>query len=92
MEESLRWEENLTNSMWEHLQLGDIDPKTMSPLVLAYIGDSIYDLAVRTFVISKGNMQVNKLNRHACSLVKAEMQSKMVGFLEPLLKPNEEAV
>lgn len=92
MEESLRWEENLTNSMWEHLQLGDIDPKTMSPLVLAYIGDSIYDLAVRTFVISKGNMQVNKLNRHACSLVKAEMQSKMVGFLEPLLKSNEEAV
>lgn len=92
MEESLRWEENLTNSMWEYLQLGDIDPKTMSPLVLAYIGDSIYDLAVRTFVISKGNMQVNKLNKHACGLVKAEMQSRMIGFLEPLLKANEEAV
>lgn len=93
MEESIsKWDENLTNAMWEHLQLGDIDPKTMSPLVLAYIGDSVYDLAIRTFVISKGNMQVNKLNKHACGLVKAEMQSKMIGFIEPLLEPNEEAV
>lgn len=92
MEESLRWNENLTNSMWGHLQLGDIDPKTMSPLVLAYIGDSIYDLVIRTLVISHGNMQVNKINKHACGLVKAETQSKLIGFIEPLLASNEEAV
>ncbi|MDO5403129.1 MAG: ribonuclease III domain-containing protein [Eubacteriales bacterium] len=90
MEESLK--ENLTGSMWEHMELGKIDPKTMSPLVLAYIGDSIYDLVIRTYVISHGNMQVNKLNKQACALVKAQTQSRLVGFLEPLLKDNEEAV
>lgn len=86
------WKENLTNSVWGHLNLGDIDPRQMSPLVLAYIGDSIYDLVIRTYVISLGNMQVNKLNKIACGLVKAEMQSKIIGFIEPMFQPNEESV
>ena len=37
-------------------------------------------------------MQVNKINKHACNLVKAQKQSEMIGIIEPLLDNYEEAV
>lgn len=97
MEESIRVQsgvsaENLTECLWKNMRLGEIDPKQLSPLVLAYIGDSIYDLVIRTYLLNQGNMPVNKINRHACMLVKAETQSKLIGFLEPQLTELEEAV
>ncbi len=93
MEESIiHWDENLTQSIWDNLKLGKIEPAQLSPLVLAYIGDSVYDLVIRTYLLNKGNMPVNKINRHACKLVKAQMQSQMIGIIEPELEANEEAV
>lgn len=85
-------EESLTKSIYNYMNLGDIDPKQMSPLVLAYIGDSVYDLAIRTYLLSKGNMPVNKINKHACALVKAQTQSELIGFMEPMFDQYEEAV
>lgn len=92
MEESVIWNENLTQSIWNHMELGEIDPKQMSPLVLAYIGDGIYDLVIRTYLLNKGNMPVNRINKHACALVKAQTQSELIGVIEPLLDQYEEAV
>lgn len=91
MEESITLE-NLTECLKNNLHLGETDPKQLSPLVLAYVGDSIYDLVIRTYLISLGNMPVNKINRHACALVKAETQSKIIGCLEAQLTDTEEAV
>ena len=84
MEESLT--QNLTESIKNVLGLKEISPAQLSPLVLAYIGDSIFDLVIKTYLLdTKGNMQVNKLNRFASNIVKA-------GIIEPLLSPAEEAV
>ena len=60
-------------------ELGDKEPdiRTYSPLALAYIGDAIYEVVVRTHVVSKGNMPVNKLHGISSNLVKAETQAKM---------------
>lgn len=86
-------EESLTASMQKVLALGECEPRQMSPLVLAFIGDSIYDLMIKTYVLDrKGNMPVNKINRFTSALVKAETQSKMIGLIEPLLSEEEEAV
>ena len=91
MEESLT--QNLTESIKNVLGLKEISPAQLSPLVLAYIGDSIFDLAIKTYLLdTKGNMQVNKLNRFASNIVKAQSQSEMIGIIEPLLSPAEEAV
>ena len=68
MEESLKY-------LKEQFALQDIDLKTYSPLTLAYIGDAIYDLLVRTILVKRGNSQVNKLHKRASSLVKAPTQS-----------------
>ena len=91
MEESLT--QNLTESIKNVLGLKEISPAQLSPLVLAYIGDSIFDLVIKTYLLdTKGNMQVNKLNRFASNIVKAQSQSEMIGIIEPLLSPAEEAV
>ena len=91
MEESLT--QNLTESIKNVLGLKEISPAQLSPLVLAYIGDSIFDLVIKTYLLdTKGNMQVNKLNRFASNIVKAQSQSEMIGIIETLLSPAEEAV
>lgn len=91
MEESLT--QNLTESIKNVLGLKEISPAQLSPLVLAYIGDSIFDLVIKTYLLDKkGNMQVNKLNRFASNIVKAQSQSEMIRIIEPLLSPAEEAV
>ena len=91
MEESLT--QNLTESIKNVLGLKEISPAQLSPLVLAYIGDSIFDLVIKTYLLdTKGNMQVNKLNRFASNIVKAQSQSEMIRIIEPLLSQAEEAV
>ena len=60
--------------------------------ILAYIGDSIFDLVVKTKIVTAGNTQVNKMNRAASSIVKAESQSKMIGYLEDKLTEEEGSV
>lgn len=85
--------ESLTACMDKVLGLKGTDAKQLSPLVLAYIGDSIYDLIIKTYILdSRGNMPVNKMNRAASLLVKAETQSKMIGLIEEQLSEKEEAV
>lgn len=82
MEESIRY-------LKEKFQLENIDIKTYSPLTLAYIGDGIYDLFIRTIVISKGNCQTNKLHKRVSTLVKAEKQSEMVKKLKAYFTEEE---
>ena len=85
MEESLSYLE-------EQFQLPELNVKQYSPLTLAYIGDAIYDLVIRTVLVRQGNMQVNKLHKQASRLVKAQAQSEMVQVLEPHFTQEEEAV
>lgn len=73
----------------QRFQLGDADIRTYSPLALAYIGDGVYELVIRTILIGKGNCPVNKLHKRASALVRAGAQSEMMQALEPLLTPEE---
>lgn len=86
-------EKSLTECMRKVLETKPANPSQLSPLVLAYIGDSVFDLVIKTYLVdSKGNMQVNKLNRFASGIVKAQTQSKLIGFIEPQLTEAEEVV
>ncbi len=58
MEESIEWE--FDSCMTEMFGLGEVDVNQYSPLTLAYIGDSIYDLIIKTLVVNEGNKQVQK--------------------------------
>lgn len=87
MEERIR--EDFCGSMEQILNLKEIDIRTYSPLTLAYIGDGVYELIIRSFVVNQGNTQVNKLHRHVSGIVKAETQSRLAGVLEEFLTEEE---
>ena len=54
---------------------GQSDARQLSPLVLAYIGDAYYEMVVRTYVVSAGNMQVEKLHKKVTGMVRASSQA-----------------
>ena len=71
---------------------GQKDLRTYSPLTLAYLGDAVYELVVRTALVEKGNCPVNRLNKMASDLVKASAQSQMAARIESELTEEEAAV
>ena len=90
MEKSVEWE--FDTYMQEIFQMKEVDIKEYSPLTLAYIGDCIYDLIIKTKVISEGNKQVKKLHQETSSMVQASAQSEMMRVLQTLLTEEEHAV
>ncbi len=73
----------------EEFGLGDVDIKTYSPLTLAFIGDCVYDLIIRTLLVCEGNRGVNGLHKDKSELVKAETQAKMAEALKEHLTEEE---
>ncbi len=63
-----------------------------SPLVLAFTGDAVFELAVRTMLVRRGNARPNDLNKKKNRYVKAQAQSAMMGTLEALLSQKEEEI
>ena len=68
------------------------DIRTYSPLALAYIGDGIYDLVIRTLIVRHGSCQPNKLHKRTSALVKASAQSALIDKLMDKLTEEELAV
>ena len=76
----------------EALRLKEADPASYSPLVLAYLGDAVYELAIRTLVVNEGNRQVNKMHKESASLVKAGTQMEFLLAIEDELTEEEKSV
>lgn len=57
------------------------DIRGYSPLTLAYIGDAVYDLIIRTMVVEQANRPARELHRITVKYVKAEAQSRIVQVL-----------
>ena len=69
-----------------------LKPEQYSALGLAYIGDGVYDLIIRTIVIELGNGKVKNFHRLTSSIVKAESQAKLMKAIMELLDEEELAV
>ena len=67
----------------------EADIRTYSPLALAFLGDGIYSLAMRTLVVAKGNRQAEKLHRETSRLVCAGAQAAVGDALRDILTPEE---
>ncbi len=78
--------------MRKAFRLPETDLKTYSPLTLAYIGDSIYDLIIRTLVVEGGNAPVNKLHKQVTKQVQATSQAELFHRIEKQLTEEELAV
>ena len=71
---------------------GEVDIRTYSPLALAYIGDAVYDLVIRTVVVERGNTSPNKLHKKAVAYVNARIQARMVEALLDELTEEEQTI
>ena len=78
--------------MREELGMQEVNIESYSPLTLAYIGDCVYDLIIKTMVISEGNKQVKKLHQETSKIVQASAQSEMMRVIQEVLTEEEHAV
>lgn len=69
---------DLFNIIKQNMELDEINIVDYSPLTLAYIGDGIYEIIIRTVIVDEANRQVNKIHKAASNLVKAQTQAKMI--------------
>ena len=69
-----------------------LKPEQYSALGLAYIGDGVYDLVIRTIVIGLGNGKVKNFHRLTSGVVKAESQAKLVKEILESLTEEEMAI
>ena len=72
--------------------LDNINAGMISPLGLAYIGDAVYDVYIRSYVLGKGNTGVNKLHKTSTGYVSAKAQSYIIHNLADSLTEEETAV
>ena len=72
-------------------ELSEEDIVMLSPLQLAYIGDAVYELLVRTYLL-KQKTPVKKLHNANISYVKAEAQASIVHKLEDSLREKEKRI
>ena len=73
-------------------ELSSVSPSQMSPLVLAYIGDTVYDLFVRTMLVESTTLSAHGLHMRAAKLVCAAAQSRALLRIEQLLSEEEMSV
>lgn len=82
-------EKGIDSYLKEQFNIPDVDVRTYSPLTLAYIGDGIYDLIIRSLVVAKGNTRAGELHRRTSRIVKAQTQAEMIEVILPMLTEEE---
>lgn len=88
MEESL----SLLKQLKKEFECGEVDIRTYSPLTLAYIGDGIYDLIIRTVVVERGNRAAANLHKKSIKFVNAATQAAMIEAIREELSEEEQSV
>lgn len=80
------------DSVEKYFGTSKLKPEQYSALGLAYIGDGVYDLIIRTVVIDLGNGKVKNFHKMTSSIVKAESQAKLVKAITELMTEEEMAI
>lgn len=78
--------------MEEKLLSENCNPKELSPHTLAFVGDGVYDLLVREYLVSVANRPVGELNKRKISMVCCKSQAERVKILMEHFTPEETAV
>ena len=73
----------------ERLFNGACDPKQLSPLTLAFVGDAAFELFVRERLVCLANCPVKKLHQNAVAQVRCQAQAKFMELLMPILTEEE---
>lgn len=80
------------DSILNEFNISHKDVDQYHPLVLAYIGDTVYEVFIRTMLVSRGNATVHKLHKRSINFVKAKSQSEILHKIMEHLSPEEQDV
>lgn len=73
----------------ENFGIEERDIRTYSPLTLAFLGDGVYEIIVRSIVVAGRNVSPSRLHNASAHIVKAESQRQVARAIEPLLTEEE---
>ncbi len=85
-------EESVREQILKEFPHAPVDIRTYSPLALAFLGDAVYSLIIRTIIVSKGNRQAEKLHNDTTYYVCAQRQAEIGRAIYDLLTPEEQRV
>jgi ribonuclease-3 family protein len=83
---------SLNDYINERFDITSKDIRTYSPLTLAYIGDAVYDLVIRSILVNRGNTAVNNLHKKASAIVKAPSQAAVAASIMEELTEEEKDI
>ncbi len=83
---------SLLDGIQNQFKLEEKNINSYPPLTLAYLGDAVFEIIIRTLVVREQNGSVNTLHRHSSHLVNAGAQASLYAAIEPLLTEEEHAV
>ena len=83
---------DLLNKLLDYSNITKDKVLSLSPLVLAYVGDAIFELFIRTFLIGKGEVKVGQLHKKSICFVKAKSQAELVKKLLEVLTEEETSI
>ncbi|MGN0246223.1 MAG: Mini-ribonuclease 3 [Lachnospiraceae bacterium] len=88
MEESL----SLLDKIKKTFDCDNVDVRTYSPLTLAFMGDCVFEIVIRSIVVERGNRQAGSLHKAKTAVVNAKVQARMIEALMEELTEEERAV
>ena len=83
---------NAASAILAKAGIADCDAEELSPLTLAYIGDCVYELVVRTIVVGTAERTVNTMHKHTCRYVNAAAQRTILESVAEQLTEQEQSV
>ena len=84
--------EKSLNHLRDHFPLEEKEIRTYSALSFAYIGDAVFDLVIRTMMVTKGNVRTNKYHQKVTGIVNAASQTRMAERILPCLSEEETTI
>jgi len=84
--------ENFFEDILEAIDFSDRDIREYSPLVFAYLGDAIYEVFIRTYVVANNNVPMYRLHKYSTSYVKAKAQSDVIHKIFDKLTDEEKDI
>lgn len=76
----------------ERLCNDNCNPNLISPLTLAFVGDSVFDLFIREQLVCQASCSVGKLNKQKIDKVCCQKQAEFANKLMPFLTEKEEMI
>lgn len=84
--------DNFINDTIKDFEMNEADVRNLQPLVLAYVGDAIYEAFIRTMLVTGKKANVHVLHKTSVQYVKAKAQADIIHRINDRLTQDEQDI